>query len=77
MRKLKRFETVCVEITSEGVKEKGIVLNECPWLELLLPEINYVGKDISNIVMYWCFFNNSIWLSLSFNFITILVHRQI
>ena len=34
MRKLKRFETVCVEITNQGVKEKGIVLNECPWLEL-------------------------------------------
>ena len=51
MRKLKRFETVCVEITNEGVKEKNIVLNECPWLELLLPEISYVGNDISDIVI--------------------------
>ncbi|MDU2047785.1 MAG: hypothetical protein E6715_05770 [Clostridium perfringens] len=51
MRKLKRFETVCVEITNQGVKEKGIVLNECPWLELLLPEIGYVGNDISDVII--------------------------
>ncbi|EOU1723621.1 hypothetical protein M1Z83_000618 [Clostridium perfringens] len=50
MRKLKRYETKTIEITNEGVKEKGIVLNECPWLELLLPEINYVG-NISDVII--------------------------
>ncbi|MDM0694191.1 hypothetical protein QTH45_06205 [Clostridium perfringens] len=70
MRKLKRFETVCVEITSEGVKEKGIVLNECPWLELLLPEINYVGKDISNIVIKLKLRDNQIELLKKHQYIT-------
>ncbi|MDG6884235.1 hypothetical protein Cp4435_01401 [Clostridium perfringens] len=70
MRKLKRFETVCVEITNQGVKEKGIVLNECPWLELLLPEISYVGKDISNIVIKLKLRDNQIELLKKHQYIT-------
>lgn len=70
MRKLKRFETVCVEITNQGVKEKGIVLNECPWLELLLPEINYVGNDISNIVIKLKLRDNQIELLKKHQYIT-------
>lgn len=70
MRKLKRFETVCVEIRSECVKEKKIVLNECPWLELLLPEINYVGNDISNIVIKLKLRDNQIELLKKHQYIT-------